>query len=277
MKKGISTILALTAALSLAPSAWAATLLDEPFNYTDGDLTNVAAPLWNYHSGGGTLATALSVVGSRAFINQNDLGGGMGDANRLLSSSFDLNADNTSVLYAGFMVNFAALPFNAGTSTAGSYFAHFKSSVANQFYARIGANQEGAAPGMFRIAIAAETWANGAGTVEFPLDLALNTDHLVVVKYDLATDRATLWVDPINESSLSVVSTDVGAYAVGELMNAFALRQGVSGTSPNQGAPGDLYLDNLKVANTFSEVPEPSTMGLALAGAACLLGFRRRR
>lgn len=264
---------AVIAASAFTFSTHAASLLDEQFNYADGDLVTVAAPLWNYHSGGGAPATALSNVVGRAFINQNDGGGGMGDANRLLSSTFDVITDNTSVLYAGFTVNFSALPFNSGTSPAGSYFAHFKSSAANEFYGRIGANQEGAAPGLFRIAIATESWANGAGTVEFPLDLSLNTDHLVVVKYDLATDRATLWVDPINELSASVVSTDAPGYAAGSI-NAFALRQGTSNAT---GAPGDLLLDNLKVATTFLEVPEPSTVFLALAGAAGLLIFRRRR
>lgn len=257
-------------------SAQAAVLLNETFTYADGDLANVAAPLWIYHSGGGTAVTALNVVSGQAFINQNDGGGGMGDANRVLSSSFDVNTDNSSALYAGFTVNFAALPFNTGTSTAGSYFAHFKSSIANQFYARIGANQEGAAPGLFRIAITAETWpASGAGTVEFPLDLSLNTDHLVVVKYDLATDRATLWVDPINELSTSVISADVGAYAVGELMNAFALRQGTSNTT---GAPGDIFVDNLNVATSFIEVvPEPGSMAILVCGAFAVLVAKRRR
>ena len=262
--------------LAITLSTRAASLLDEPFNYADGDLTNVAAPFWTYHSGGGTAATALSNVLGRAFINQNDAGSGMADGNRLLSSSFDVIADNSSLLYAGFTVNFAALPFNAGTSTAGSYFAHFKSTAANEFYGRIGANQEGAAPGLFRIAITTEAWANGAGTVEFPQDLSLNTDYFVVVKYDMATDRATLWVNPADESSLSVVSTDAPSYVAGSI-NAFALRQGTTGSSPNQGAPGDLYVDNLKVATTFSEVPEPSTVCLALAGVAGLLLFGRRR
>jgi hypothetical protein len=253
----------------------ATTLLTEDFSYADGDLTNVAAPVWNYHSGGGTPTTALSNSLGRAFINQNDAGGGMGDANILLSSTFDPSTDNLSKIYVGFTVNFSALPFNAGTSTAGSYFAHLKSSAANEFYGRIGANQEGAAAGTFRLAITTEAWANGATTVEFPQDLNLSTSYFVVMRYDLATDRATLWVDPAGEGSTSVTSTDAPTYAAG-LINAFALRQGTSGTSPNFGAPGDIFIDNLRVATSFAEIPEPSS--LALAGLGMLvLAIRRRK
>jgi len=265
-------LFAVIGCFSIVVSSQATLLLNETFSYADGDITNVAAPFWNYHSGGGTLATALSVAGGRAFINQNDATGGLGDPNRSLSSTFDPATDNTSVIYVGFTVNFAALPFNTGTSTAGSYFAHLKSSTANEFYARIGANQEGAAVGTFRLAVSTETWANGAGTVEFPQDLTLNTDYLVVMKYDLSIDRATLWVDPLSEASASVVSTDAPSYA--GIINAFALRQG---TSNSTGAPGDIYVDNLVVATSFLEVvPEPSTAALALLGIVGVMMRKRR-
>jgi hypothetical protein len=271
MKKLLLTSLVFGASVA----AQATILLQDNFNYADGDITNVAAPLWNYHSGGGTAATALNVVSGRAFINQNDTTSGLGDANRLLSSSFDPATDNTSVIYVGFTVNFAALPFNTGTSTAGSYFAHLKSSAANEFYARIGANTEGAAAGTFRLAVATEAWANGAGTVEFAQDLTLNTDYLVVMKYDLFTDRATLWVDPLNEASTSVVSTDAPGYAAGGVINAFAFRQG---TSNSTGAPGDIYIDNLAVGTAFGEVvPEPSVGAMGLLALVGMVGRKMGR
>ena len=270
-------ILAFAGAGLFAVSSQATVLLDETFTYADGDLTNVAAPLWNYHSGGGTPTTALNVVGGQAFINQNDATSGGGDANRLLSSTFDPATDNTSAIYVGFTVNFSALPFNSGASTAGSYFAHLKSSAANEFYGRIGANQEGAAPGTFRLAITTESWpATGAGTVEFGQDLSLGINYLVVMKYDLSTDQATLWVDPTSEASTSVVSTDAPSYAAG-VISAFALRQG---TSNSTGAPGDIFVDDLKVATSFGEVipvPEPGSLAILICGAFAALVAKRRR
>jgi hypothetical protein len=197
-------------------------------------------------------------------------GAGRQDNNRLLSQSFDPATDNTTALYGSFTVNFSALP-TAGT--AGSYFAHLKSSAANEFYARIGATPEGAAEGSFRLALTNESWS-AAATIEYPQDLSLNTDYQVVFRFDLATDQATLWVNPTNEASLSVTATDAVSFAAGSI-EAYALRQGTSGTPA--GGPGTLTLDNLRITTSFSEavVPEPSTLLCTLLGLAGLL--RRRR
>jgi hypothetical protein len=64
-------------------------------------------------------------------------------------------------------------------------------------------------------------------------------------------------------------------------IEAAALRQGTSGTSPNDGAPGALVIDNLIIGTSFTEsvtvVPEPSTWALLGLGATGLLLAARRR
>ena len=265
--KRILILMGLAATLT---AAYATTLLNESFNYPDGDLKVTSGGLWLSHGGG---TTPLNNAGGRAFIDQNDLTGGRDDYNRPLDASFDPSTDNLTKLYAGFTVNFSALPFNSGTWTKGSYFAHFKSSASSEFYARIGATA-GVTPGTFRINIANESAISSA--VEFPLDLNPNTDYLVISMLDLATDQAKLWVQPTLETDPSVSGTDAISYAAGAT-NAYALRQGVSGTSPNQGASGDILIDDLRVATSFVEViPEPSILALASLGGLALL-LRRRR
>lgn len=234
----------------LLNTASGALLLSEDFDYADGSLTNIAAGLWSWHSGSGGALT-LNCVSSRAFIDQNDDLTGRDDYNRPLNASFDVLADNSSQIFIGLTVNFTALPNAAVTNLSGSYFAHLKSTALNEFYARLGANRIGAASGRFRLAIASESWP-ATGTIQHPQDLALNQDYRVVVKFDLATDRATLWIDPVDETSLSVTSTDAPSYLAGSIAT-FALRQGTTG----DGAPGDIYVDTVRIATTFPEVVRP--------------------
>jgi len=263
-------IIAVIGSVTIALSTQAAVLLNETFTYPDGDLKLQAGSPWVSHGGG---STPLNVVSGQAFLDQNDATSGRDDYNAPLSSTFNPTTDNTSVLYSSFTANFAALPFLSGTAVNGSYFAHFKSSASSEFYARIGASTTGAAPGTFRLSI-----ANESGTPVFlAQDLSLNTTYTVVTRLDLATDRATLWVNPILESDPSI--TDVAGaitYAAGSI-NAYALRQGTTGSSGNIGAPGDILIDNLVVGTSFVDVvPEPSALALGGLGALILAGYRRR-
>jgi hypothetical protein len=268
------TALSIVLVFLCCASSPATLVLSENFTYSDGPISTVSGGSWTIHSGTDSGATALNVTSGQAIINQGDTHAGGADANRLLSTTFDPATDNTSKLYASFTVNFSALPVTGDSD--GSYFAHLKSSAANEFYARIGANTNGAAANMFRLAVANESW-NVANTVEFPLDLSLNTTYTVVARLDLATDQTTLWVNPVTEASTSVTATDAISYAVGTI-NAYALRQGTSGT----GAPGILAVDSLLVGTAFADVvsavPEPSAVlfGTLVCGVIGLgVGGRR--
>ncbi len=262
--------LAFVGAVSIAASSYGTVILNETFSYPDGDLKLQVGSPWVSHGGG---STPLIVTNGYAFIDQNDATSGRDDYNSPLSATFNPTLDNTSVLYSSFTANFSALPFNSGTSVNGSYFAHFKSSAASEFYARIGASTVGAAPGTFRLSI-----ANESGTPVFlPQDLSLNTTYLVVSRLDLSTDKASLWVNPILETDASI--TDLAgtiSYSAGSI-NAYALRQGTTGSSGNVGAPGDILIDNLVVGTSFVEVvPEPSSIALFGIGLTALM-IRRRK
>jgi len=265
MKKILLTLSVALIGLTTVP---AQVLLNETFSYPDGPLTNVSGQVWVIHSG----TTDLNVSGGAAFIDQNDTTAGRMDVNRLLSGSFDPATDNISKIYGSFTVNYSGLPVTGDSD--GSYFAHLRSSTANEFYARIGSSTSGAAAGLFRLAVANETW-NVANTVEYPVDLQLNITYQVVFRLDLATDQTTIWVNPADESSLSVTAADVISYSGS--INAYALRQGTSGT----GAPGDLALDNLVVGQSFADVttivPEPSAYALIGVGLVAFCFMRRFR
>lgn len=263
--------------VALTGNAAYAQLFSEGFNYANGDLVAGNAA-WVNHSGA---TYTLDVSNGQAVINQNDTASGGADLHRLLGTSINGQTDNTTELFYGMTVNFTALP-----NAVGSYFAHFINDDDNTpFLARLGANTEGAAAGLFRLSVQNSNWA-AADNKEFPLDLSLNVSYDVVVRYSFATDQTTLWVNPASDASTSVSATDAVNYATGAPQgvnfNAFALRQGTSTGTPT-GVPGDLLIDDLRVGTSFNEVfpitpvPEPEEYAAMFAASLGAFALLRRR
>jgi len=253
--------------------AGAAQLINDNFDsYPNGPLSNPpnTASSWVRHSGTGD---NLNIASGAVRLLQADTVGNKDDANRLFDGAVKFKADGdadaaNNQLYASFSVVMTAPPTDAG----GSYFAHFKSSAASEFYARIWAGTE--ANGKWSLRISSESASNGVDAQKWGQALELNVSYTVVTRLNVDTGAATLWVNPIGESSPSVTSTDTWGFA-GEV-ESFALRQGT--TTPTGGVPagsGDVTLDNLLVGTTFaSVVPEPN--GLFVLGALTLGGLAWR-
>ncbi len=264
MKKILSPLALLLAA---AASLSAQVLLNETFSYPDGQLTANSGGLWTPNSG----TAPLNITNGGTILRQVDTTS-REDAFRLLSTTFNPATDNSSKIYGSFTISYTVLP-TAGDSD-GSYFASIRSS-ANGLYSRIGATTTGAAAGFYRLGVGNGTW-NAAASIEVGQDLALNTTYQVVFRLDLATDQTTLWVNPLDESSLGATATDTFSYSGN--IDSFGIRQGTTGT----GRPGELVFDNLLVGGSFADVttavPEPSTyafVGMGLA-AFWFLGRRKR-
>lgn len=271
MKKVFGILSALVCSVSLAS---AQTYLIENFSYANGPLVGASGSTWSNHSG---TAGTLIVTNGSLFINQAGVTASREDANRLLTLSStnitfapDLNANNSdNFLYSSYSVTFTALPLNS----TGSYFGHFKSSTANEFYGRIGASLTNAAAGTLRVGIANETWPTAA---IYPQDLNLGTTYTLVSRHNVDTGESTLWVDPLTELSTSVTALDPRGFA--GAINAYAFRQGTQ--TAGVGDPGNLLIDNLLVGRTFTDVvpvPEPGIISLLAATSALFLWRLRRR
>lgn len=230
--------------------AAAQVFLTDSFSYADGPLVGAAGSSWTAHSSGSVL---LNVNGGRAFIDQADTAGGKEDISALLQSAGgpgtfapDGNANNSdNFLYSAFTVNFSALPNN----TVGSYFAHFKDS-ATGFGDRVWASTLNAAEGTFRIGIANSS-SGGAGSGQIATDLSLGITYEIVTRYNVDTALSTIWLNPADENSPSVTATDSVSVRT---MAGFALRQGTTPATPTVGAPGSLFLDDLRLGRTFADV-----------------------
>lgn len=201
------------------------------FDREDGPLTGTGG--WISHSGTEQEAEisdgrlALSSVLSE-------------DVSIALNDGVALPSSDGYIFHASFVVNFSELPSNNGT-----YFAHFKEGGLS-FKGRVIAKTEGAAEGSFRLGV---TSAANTATADstHPLDLALGTDYLVVLRLNAATGESRLWIDPVAPHSTHVDSTDPPSPAN---VASFAFRQ-------NTGM-GALTVDDVKIGSAFHEVVQVS-------------------
>ena len=211
-------------------------LFCEDFPYADGSIITNSGFTWTNHNG---TVGQMQVSGGKLQLTSAQ----SEDVNQLIPGQpYDSSSNLT--LYAGFTVNFSALP-------TGDYFAHFKDSGFG-YAARLSAGTDNAGSGQFRLSI-----ANGTGTpVEFPQDLSLNTAYGVVFSYSPVSGQSRLWVNPANEASASVQDLSSPSPIV---VTSFAFRQ-----SSNPGI-GSLEVDDLCTGTGFSAVvPEVISPAIAL-------------
>ncbi len=243
MKKFVLLSFLLTSLVNSRGAAW----LSEPFSYADGAVIDVSGGTWATHSG---TAGEADVTAGALHLTENETE----DVNVALPGG-PLSDGN---LYASFSVSLAALP-----SGDGNYFMHLKGSGNTGFRAKVFATTAGAAAGSFRLGIA--NGANGTPDTVLPVDLGLDTEYQVVMRYDLAGASSMLWIDPALEDDASgMAATDATSAST---VSAIAFRQS---TSSGNGM-GDLLVDNLRVGASFSDVmPVPEPGGLLAFGLVLL-------
>ena len=225
----LAMILTSTGPLTLAAS----TLLNEPFNYTNGALVTVSGGLWVTHSG---TTGQVEVLSGRADLSAPE----SEDVNTALAGQ-PYPATTNTVLYASFTVNFSSLP-----SPSGEYFAHFKDATTSNFRAKMFALRSGAGPGQFCIGIAN---ASNAPAAVVATNLNLNTDYRIYIRYVISNATSMMWLNPDSEASPSVSASDA---ATARTVVAFALRQ-------NTGI-GVIALDDLRVGTSFADVYLPPVL-----------------
>jgi hypothetical protein len=196
----------------------------DDFAYPDGALITNAAPVWTRYSGGtGEIQVVTGAITLATPLTE--------DVNTVLPyGPFTTNSGLS--LYVSMHVNFSQLP-----GSSGDYFAHFNT---NGTRCRLFVNSSNAAPGKFRMSIAN---ASGGFAQQFPADLSLNTNYLVVLRYELATATSRLWINPLAETDLSTNAIDPAAPST---ISVFAFRQ-----SSNMGR---FTIDDVKIGLTFAAV-----------------------
>lgn len=202
-----------------------ALLLADDILLFDGALIPSATPPWTHYSG--TVTGEIQVVSGRMLLS----GLWTEDVSVALPGGpFTTNSGMS--LYASFNANFSQLP-----SSRGDYFAHFNTSSRR---CRLFASTTNAAPGKFRFGVAN---AATAASAQWAADLAMNTNHFVVMRYNPATGMSTLWVNPVSEIDPGTNAMDI---ASGVTVSDFAFRE--------DPGIGTFTVDEVRVGFTFGAV-----------------------
>jgi hypothetical protein len=94
--------------------------------------------------------------------------------------------------------------------------------------------------------------SGGTATPTFTTDLLVGSTHLLVVKYDLSNNTASLFVNPVpgNSEPTATVTNSTGTTAAPTQIAGFVIRQGGTATIGS----GNVEIDEIRVANTFASV-----------------------
>lgn len=215
----------------LSGNSWGEVVFSDSFTYPDGNLVGAGGSPWNAHSGAGN--GPVPVVSGQIEVSRSR----NEDVSRTLPGEPYSPGGAVAALYAGFTVRFSALP-----STNGSYFAHLNTTGARCLVWAAGTNS---VLGGFRLGVGNRTTDASATTGQLATDLSLNTDYLVVLRYELATGLSTLWLNPADESDPGVTATDSVGTSLPNI-SAFSFRQ-------NTGI-GIMLIDNLIIGTSFADV-----------------------
>lgn len=248
----------------------------DTMDYPEGDITTNSSGLWVRHSGSGGNSLVVAYPGSPAALagNRYEVNQTRTDDIRRWFDPVSTNGYLSGDLWASFIVSVTNLPSNTG----GTYFAHFADTGTNSFgtqfrgriFTVVPTNDypyTTTVPGTFRFGVANaqgdSSYNTNGPTAIVPMDLALNTDYQVVLKYEIDNARCVIWVNPASE--FDVENNSGFAYDIGSVtspLSCFCFRQALG--------EGVLEMRDVAVGTSFADVvtatPSIPVIGLQPAG-----------
>jgi len=211
------------------------------FTYDNsGSLDIISAGFWQHLSGVfGQMKVGDGAATVDTFDNTENL------QTALLGAPYRTNS--AAILYASYIVN---MDGSRMPRANGSYFTMFNDGSANTANVEgcVVAATNGAAPGFYQLGIANRVGATATNSQLFPLDLAPGSNYIVVQSLVLSSGFSTLWVNPVSQSSPSVMDTTPPATAT-NLYNISQFEFRESGANA-----GSINVSKLKVGTTFDSV-----------------------
>lgn len=125
-------------------------------------------------------------------------------------------------------------------------------------------------PGGFRVRVETSDPAGGLAAnavyAVYPQDLTAGTAYNIWVKYDVDGAQSRLWIDPVNETSTSVLNSDI---AGGKPIYDISLRQGTD----TAGSANGVFIDDLSVTITNRPIVVPVITSIALTQTNQVIKF----
>lgn len=218
----------------------------EPFDYADGDLTNVS-PDWITVSGtGGLLVEPGTLIYPDYPVTGKKLSFGSGslDARR--------NFTSTNVAYASFLIQVNSLP-----TTTNDYVVSFNPPTYGTRFFLSGES----ATGSFRCGI-----SSAAGNLTWsPAEYPTGVVHRIILKFDSISSNFNAWINPgQSETTPDISVTPAGAANA----IAFAIRQGANFDS----GKSSIYFDEIIIGGSWDavQIPEPFSLSALILTLACL-------
>ena len=201
-------------------------VLSDPFDEPDGSLIHSPGD-WIIHAPDGGSPTNILVQSGHLRLSETKAE----DVSVPLRGA-PYAEDAGTILYAALRVRCLDLP-----SVAGAFFGHFRDDRSG-FRGRLYVGTRDAAVGRCRFGV-----ASSSETPSYvPTDVGVGEDVLLVLKQNLSSGRAQLWVNPITESDPSVLASEEAAPIA---VRYWSFRQ-VDGI-------GELWIDQIRVASSFEE------------------------
>ena len=199
-------------------------------------------------SGNSLAYTGLAVSsGNRTRITHNDTQ----DVN------FAVTSITTGTAYYSVLIKALNTDNMLTNTTSGEYFLHFSATVGSgsgTFVARIYVKQ-GATPNTYNLGV-----LNNSGGTATPTystaEYAINQTNLIVVKYTLATNSASIFVNPTTlgaaEPAVATATNATGTSAAPSQIAGINIRQAGSATATV--STGNIEIDEIRVGTTFAAV-----------------------
>lgn len=203
-------------------------LLVDNFDWANGPLITNSAFFWQHH--GGNTFGELQVADGRIIVDNI---ANFEDVNAPLIGA-PIMTNTPTVLYAKLEINCSVAP----STSAGSYFAHFKDD-ANGFFCRLFISSN--TPSSYWVGIGNSSGSSST-TARLPQALNVGETYTVVCRMVVSNTVCTVWVNPASEADTSATAND----AVSNRNNvyAYAFRE----NSP----AGIINVSNVVVATSFS-------------------------